>query len=189
MRALIRNVPESLIDERRRTGADRWDEMWNGVLHMAAFPSGWHQRLGTELLAILLPIAKARGLLCSYETAVHRPGHIDQDYRGPDLVFYRPEVAHERGVVGAPEVVVEILSPDDETYEKLPWYAELGTREVLVIDPDSRRVELFILRGSALLAVQPDAAGAVRSDVLGVTFARVEGPKLRVSWSQGTTEL
>jgi Uma2 family endonuclease len=181
MRALILEVPESLLAERRRLGLDRFDEMWDGVLHMVPAPSGWHQGLGAELVAVLLPVAKAQGLRASYETAIHTPGHVDEDYRIPDLVFFRPEVAHERGVVGPPELVVEVLSPGDESYEKLPWYAELGTREVLMVNPDSRAVELFVLRGGKLHAALPDPSGAVRSEILGVTFARMEGPKLRVS--------
>ena len=43
---------------------------------------------------------------------------------------------------GPPTVVIEIRSPDDETLEKLPFYAKLGVPEVWVIDRDSRAVEI-----------------------------------------------
>jgi Uma2 family endonuclease len=36
---------------------------------------------------------------------------------------------------GAPDAVIEIRSPDDETDEKLPFFAALGVAEVIVIDP------------------------------------------------------
>ena len=39
MKAVIPEVPEYMLWERRRTGADRWDEMWEGVLHMAPAPN------------------------------------------------------------------------------------------------------------------------------------------------------
>jgi Uma2 family endonuclease len=44
-------------------------------------------------------------------------------------------------------VVVEIRSPGDETYDKLPFDAALGIDEVLMIDPDERRVHVLALRG------------------------------------------
>jgi len=35
MKAVIAEVPEDILQQRKRTGADRWDEVWEGVLHMA----------------------------------------------------------------------------------------------------------------------------------------------------------
>ena len=189
MRAVMLEVPEALLAERRRTGADRWDESWDGVLHMVPPPSGWHQNRGSRLLIVLAPLAESLGLVATYETGVHRPGHVDRDYRIPDLVFARPDRFGDRGVTGGPELVVEILSPGDETYEKLPFYESLGTREVLVVNPDTRAVELFALRDGRLAAVARDDAGAVRSAVLGVTFVVVAGPRLRLTWAGGTAEV
>ncbi|MDQ3679159.1 MAG: Uma2 family endonuclease [Actinomycetota bacterium] len=51
-----------------------------GELHMVPPPSGLHQRLGMELAMVLNPLAKARGLVGSYETGLYRPG-TDLDYR------------------------------------------------------------------------------------------------------------
>ena len=34
MKALMAEVPSDLVETRRRIGADRWDEIWDGVLHM-----------------------------------------------------------------------------------------------------------------------------------------------------------
>lgn len=182
-------VPEGLLEERRRTGAAKRDEMWEGVLHMVPPPSSEHQAFGTDLLLAVAPLAKARGLRPFYETGVFRPGSVERDYRVPDLVFARPEQVVARGVEGACELVVELVSPGDETYEKLPFYAEVGVREVLVIDPAARAVELFALRGGKLHAVMPLDGGGVRSAVLEVTFTAVPGPRLRLTWCQGTTEI
>jgi len=181
-------VPEALIEERRRTGADRWDELWEGELHMVPPPSGLHQRLGGELFMVLNPLAKARGLIGSYETGLYRPG-TDIDYRVPDQVYARPEVVTERGVDGPAQVVVELVSPGDETYAKLGFYAEMGVGEVLVVHPGERRVELFVLRGGRHVLVQPDADGAVRSAALGATFATVDGPRLAIAWDGGSTQV
>ena len=52
-----------------------------------------------------------------------------KNYRIPDLVLLTPDRFHIDKcdyMAGAPLVCVEIFSPDDESYEKLPFYASLG---------------------------------------------------------------
>lgn len=176
-------VPESLLEERRRTGADRWDEMWDGVLHMLPAPSGPHQRFAARLLAVLLPIADGRQLVASYETELYRPAVERADYRIPDLVFSRRENATDRGVEGRAELAVEVRSPNDETYDKLPFYAEMAVQELLVVDPQTCEVEMFILVDGRL------TAGPLHSGTLDVSFSTVEGPALRVTWPDGTADV
>jgi Uma2 family endonuclease len=184
MRAVLLEAPESLLAERRRLGLDGRDEMWEGVLHMVPPASGPHQRMGTALLRILTGPAEAQGLVTSYETGLFRAAG---DYRVPDQVYSRPDQLSDRGVEGA-ELVVEIRSPDDETYEKLPWYAAVSVREVLVLHPQERRVELFRLVGASLLPVTTDPEGGVRSDVVGVRFHHLDG-RLRLEWAGGSAEV
>ena len=188
MKAVLVEVPEALVEERRRTGADRWDELWEGELHMVQPPSGLHQRLGMELAMVLNPLAKARGLVGAYEAGLYRPG-TELDYRVPDHVYARPELATERGVDGPADVVVELRSPGDETYDTLAFYADLGVGEVIVVHPAERTVELFVLRGGRHVLVQADADGRVRSDSLGAAFATVAGPLLAISWDGGSAEI
>jgi Uma2 family endonuclease len=68
----------------------------------------------------------------------------------PDLRPGRP--AERRGAERAAVLVVEILSPGDETYDKLDWYAAGGVDEVLVVDPHSCQAEVFGRRGSRMAA-------------------------------------
>ena len=56
------DVPESLLDERRRQGLDVFDEVWEGVLHMVPPPSGEHQRLELELGSAFLSARQAAGV-------------------------------------------------------------------------------------------------------------------------------
>ena len=49
MKAVIADVPQHLLDSRARNGADQWDEMWEGVLHMPPAPNREHQGLEWEL--------------------------------------------------------------------------------------------------------------------------------------------
>ena len=42
-------------------------------------------------------------------------------------------------------LVVEVVPPDDETYEKLPFYAAHGVDEVMIVEGQERRVRIFSL--------------------------------------------
>lgn len=187
MRAVVLEVPQSLLDERRRVGVDRWDEEWEGELHMVPPPSGDHQRLGGQLYSVLKALAEARGLVAHYETGVFRPG-AEKDYRIPDHSYARPDQLSRRGIEGGAPLVVEILSPGDETYQKLDWYAAIGVGEVLVIDPDTRVVELFVLRGDRLVLVQPGPDG-VAVEAVAARVRTVEGPLLELTWDGGSAQV
>lgn len=189
MKAVMLDVPKELLEERRRKGHDRFDEMWDGVLHMVPQPSSEHQSLASDLHLALGPVGRERGMKSFYETGLYRPGATQRDYRVPDMMFALPAQISPRGVDGACELVIEILSPDDETYEKLPFYAELGVREVFVVKPGDRTFELYVLRGGRYILVSPDESGTVRSQVLGVAFTTIPGPKLRVAWAGGAAEI
>jgi len=176
-------VPVDLLADRRWRNADRWDEMWEGELHMVPPPSVEHQRLGSELFLVLGPLAKTRGLAPLYDaTGLFRPG-ADNDWRVPDSAFARPEVLSHRGIEGAASLVVEILAPGDESYAKLGWYASVGVGEVLVIEPDTRRVELFANRDGRMVPVAP-----VVIECLGVRGETVDG-RLRLTWAGGTADI
>ena len=175
-------APQALLDERRSKGLDKSDEMWEGELHMVPPPSDRHQELAGRLYRVLAPLAEARGLVARYEGGLFRPG-VDDDWRVPDQAYARPELRSERGIEGAAALVVEILSPYDETYVKLDWYASVGVAEVLVIDPDTRRVELFANRDGRMEPVEP-----AQIQALDVRAETVDGV-LRLTWDGGTATI
>lgn len=186
MRAVVVHLREEELAERRAKGFDRWDEMWEGVLHMTPAPSLEHQRMLDSLIEFLRRRIRetGRGSLFSGINVFRDTSVLD--YRIPDLTFVaagREHVFHPDGVRGeGPDAVIEIRSPEDETYEKLPFYAALRVRDVIVVDRDSKTPEIFRLAGAQYVAVQRDTSGWVASDVLRVGFMRVEAPvpRLRV---------
>jgi Uma2 family endonuclease len=115
------------------------------------------------------------------EAELFRPGSEDADYRVPDVVYARREHLTRRGVAARAELVIEIRSPGDESYEKVPFYAEMDCQEVLIIDRDTLAMHLFV-RGER----QP-AAEAYDLASLGVRIARIDGPRLEVTWQGETT--
>jgi Uma2 family endonuclease len=79
-------------------------------------------------------------------------GESENDYRVPDAALHRPGAGgtwHETAAL-----VVEIVSPRDETWEKLPFYARHGVDAVVIVDPQRRTVEWLELEGGAYLPVE-----------------------------------
>lgn len=178
MRAVIVHLREEELADRRAKGLAVRDEVWEGVLHMTPAPSFEHQRILGDLIEFLRPRLReaGRGTL-AVGVNVFREAGATPDYRIPDLTFVsaaRRHVLHDDGVRGeGPDAVIEIRSPDDETYEKLPFYAALGVKEVIVCDRDSKAPEIFRLTGPQYLVVQADHDGWLLSNALGFRFRRV----------------
>jgi Uma2 family endonuclease len=182
MRVVLVDAPESLLDERRRRGMEKFDERWEGEWHFVNPPKSWHQRLNFDLGLVLGPRARQLGLE-PFGDSTGIFANLDTDWRIPDQVYVRPEHVIEDGVIGA-ELVVELRSPDDESYAKLPFYAKRGITEAMIVHRD-RRLELYRLDEAG--DYQPVEDG--RSTVLGVTFSTVHGPKLRIDWEGGSAEV
>lgn len=180
MKAVLREVTPEELERRRKLGLDHWDEMWEGVLHMTPAPKVEHQRIQIELAAFLLPLVKRRrrGTL-AVGINIFNEDSAKDDYRIPDFTFVaagREGLIHEDGIRGGgPDAVIEIRSPGDESYEKLPFFAALGVREVMVIDRDTKRPEVYRLAGEQYLAVAADREGWVTSETLGIRWRRLEG--------------
>src|SRR5262249_3614736 len=92
------------------------------------------------------------------------------DYRIPDVVVARPSHVKRRGLEGA-ILVVEVLSPDDESRDKLPFYAKIGVREVWLVEPTTLVTEIYELIGARYVRV-PFVGGIARSPALGIELAR-----------------
>lgn len=172
MRTLLNDPPEPLLswlEQRRLRGQDRFDEMWEGVYHVAPAPHPLHGYVDDEVAAALRPAARAAGLHGSGPMNVGQP----DDYRVPDRAFTRG-IARSTFVPSV-SIVVEIVSPKDETWEKLGFYFARGVQEVLIVDPRTRSAQWFA-RGAT--AFETDE----RSALLGVSapelIAAIEWPSI-----------
>ncbi|MBA3748102.1 MAG: Uma2 family endonuclease, partial [Solirubrobacterales bacterium] len=76
----------------------------------------------------------------------------EHDFRVPDGGLHRPGAA---GVwLHTAAVVVEILSPGDESWQKLPFYAAHHVDEVLLVDPAEHTVIWLQLQDGEYKPVQ-----------------------------------
>lgn len=174
MRTLILDPPTAglreVIERRRRSGLDRLDEVWEGVLHMVPAPSFAHGDIESQLHVILAPLARRAGLTMIGQSNL---GEGEHDYRVPDSALHRPGASGAWHSTAA--LVVEIVSPGDESWEKLPFYAAHGVDEVLILDPAKRSVDWLALRDGEYRPVE-------RSGLLDLGAAELAQ---RIAWPAG----
>lgn len=153
-------IPE-VLRFRERTGADRFDEMWEGVLHMTPSPSFRHQSHASRILTFFVEVWCPRtGGAAVMQANVSTQERWDQDYRIPDVSVMLPDrVPHGEAMFVRPTVVFEIRSPGDETYEKLPFYAAVGVEAVVVVERDTKAVQVFAVSAGNSVLVPPSADG------------------------------
>ncbi len=93
----------------------------------------------------------------------------------PDLAVFLQErlsILTDAGAEGAPDFVVEILSPKTAKLDrenKLRVYARTGVRELWIIDPEPKQIEVY------LLAQNPSAPVAVHDERAQLTSALFPG--------------
>jgi hypothetical protein len=147
-------MPEVLIAERRRLGLDKQDEMWDGVLHMNLPGNTNHQRIEMALARCLDPLAPQSGLELLVEAGLFDPAvKENKSFWVPDVVVFPPSIASDRGVEGQASLAIEIRSPGDESFEKIPYYSRIGVAELLIIDRDTRAVRRWLAGAGGLVEV------------------------------------
>jgi hypothetical protein len=185
-----------VIADRRARGIDRFDEVWEGVYVMSPLADDQHQGIATRLGSILdmgadLP---AGSLVRVGINISDRPKGWKKNFRCPDVAVFLPgTTAINQGAFwqGGPDFAVEVRSRGDRARKKLPFYASVGTRELLIVDRNPWALELYRLDDAALRLVgklTPGDGAALRSAVVPLTFglrAGAERPVIEVAHADG----
>ncbi len=133
---------EQLRKRREELGIDQYDEVWEGVLHMNPPPSTEHQLILEQLGELLRPLARSANLVSLIrEFGI---GRGKENYRVPDGGLFRTQPHGVWQMTAA--LVIEVVSPDDETWAKFDHFAAHNVDELLIIDPQERQVHWFALR-------------------------------------------
>jgi Uma2 family endonuclease len=129
-------------------------EAIDGELYVTPAPSFRHQRVSLRLADALLRLLEERGhgWVVVAPVAVEFP--TDEGVQ-PDIVFVsrgRVEILAEEGIRGAPDLVVEILSPAtaerDRTVKK-KLYGRQEVAQYWIVDPDAESVEVWDFESGA----------------------------------------
>jgi Uma2 family endonuclease len=123
-------------------------QLIDGELYMAPSPNSFHQDISRNLVMILGPFIARRKLGKLY----HAPFDVylsEHNVFQPDVLFIsnaRAEILTKAGVKGAPDFVVEILSPSTARLDldlKRRAYARFGVEELWIIDPKAREIGVY----------------------------------------------
>ena len=149
----------NLAEEKGYTYGDyiKWDgniryELINGFAYAMASPSQEHQEISGELFRQLSNFL--RGKRCKVFHAAFdvrlNAGSYDDIVVQPDLLVVCDESKLDgQSVTGAPDFVIEILSPKNTAHDtilKFKLYQKAGVREYWIVNPFRRIVEAYILR-------------------------------------------
>jgi len=147
-------------------------EILEGVGYLTPAPGGRHHKVSINLELCLHQHVRARGL----GEVCHAPYDVvlsETDVVQPDIFFVssaRIGIVRDRGVFGAPDLVVEILSPSNawrDLQQKLLLYQRHGVREYWIVDIESRTVDAWTSRETPLdIRRVAGAGGTIESSVL-----------------------
>ena len=136
-------------------------EIIGGELFVSRAPGLTHQLIVTNI------IVKVRAFLDQNPIGIVAPGPgvIFDEYNGviPDIVFLsnerRAEIASGERINGAPDLVIEILSPGvanqrRDRVVKSQLYGRYGVREYWIVNPAERSIEVYLARDETLVLDQ-----------------------------------
>ena len=192
MRVLDKEVVEEIVRDRKKRGIDQKDEVWNGVYVVMPEPTIEHQRLVKRLTSVLIRVVdeEERGEVFPGTNVSNRRRGWEKNYRAPDIVVVLHNSRAEDCAthwLGGPDLLIEVESPDDETDAKIPFYGDIGVRELLIVHRDTRQLRLYRNDGTSLAPVEPNARSGKEwlvSEVVPLALSRaaVKGqrPKIEV---------
>jgi Uma2 family endonuclease len=147
-------------------------ELYNGFIKlMTPAPSRKHQKASTNLTSIFWPFLKDKR--CEI---YHAPSDVrfpKNDRAKSDKQVYtvlQPDLyivcdlskLDDRGCLGAPDMVVEIVSPQSskrDVKDKFEIYQQHGVREYWIVNPNDENVNVFVLDKNGKFQLQGMYAG------------------------------
>jgi Uma2 family endonuclease len=155
-------------DYRRLTDEGDYFEFIDGQRFKNPTPTPRHGLVLGSLMSRILPFLKEHCL----GTVIHGPLDVvfaEDTVLQPDLIVVLKDHLSrikEHGLFGAPDLVMEVLLPSTESrdrVEKLAVYARHGVREYWLVDPEKKRIEIFVLEDDQLIKKAEHDSGEARS--------------------------
>jgi hypothetical protein len=145
-------------------------ELLKGKLFkMSPAPRELHQRISMQLSGEMYDYFKGKKCrLYSAPFEVRLPKESTSDEQiytvvQPDLcVICDPSKLDERGCKGAPDLIVEILSPNNsrrDLKDKFEIYQEAGVPEYWIVHPTDKTLSIYVLEGGIYRGLAPIVEG------------------------------
>ena len=136
-------------------------ELIDGQIYMMGTPSRIHQKLVGQLSRIIGNYIESNHGSCEIYPA---PFAVfikkdDKNYVEPDIsVICDKNKLSDRGCEGAPDFIIEIVSPSSrrmDYYKKCALDAESGVREYWIVDPEKQRTMIYRYEDDAAPMIVP----------------------------------
>ena len=142
-------------------------ELIRGHLTLIAAPSRYHQRIGGRIHTIINTLLWRSACQVYIAPFDVRLTHFSQKKNKevttvvqPDIcVICDPKKLDDRGCLGAPDLIIEIISPGNskrEMKDKYEVYESTGVREYWIVSPIERSIQVFQLnKAGKYIGIQP----------------------------------
>ena len=170
---------EALQNDKHYTWADyvTWDEtirceLIDGIVHMMTAPSRIHQYISGRLFYQLFDFLKGKSCevyAAPFDVRLNADNEDDIVLQPDILVICDKSKLDQKGCLGTPDLVIEILSPSSGNYDKVlkfNKYLQAGVQEYWIVDPDSRMVNVYVLENGKYMASAYSAEDTIPAHVL-----------------------
>ncbi len=125
-------------------------ELINGEVYMMSRPSVDHNQIAGNIYSIFKKYLRGKRCRVFGEVDVFLD---EKNNFVPDaMIVCNPDIIKHKGIFGAPDLVVEILSPStarNDKFQKKLLYEKYGVREYWIVDPANKFVEIYhLIEGS-----------------------------------------
>ncbi|TAH72816.1 MAG: helix-turn-helix domain-containing protein [Anaerolineaceae bacterium] len=154
-------------------------ELIHGELFYMTAPSRIHQEIVMELAYTLISYIKDRKGKCQVYAAPFAVKLSEEEHTivQPDIsVICDTKKLDDRGCNGAPDMVVEILSPSTKDYDsidKYKLYKEYGVREYWIIDPVAKKVMVSLLDGEFRMPNIYDVNSSIKVEIFDNLYVKL----------------
>ena len=151
--ASVQMAPLTVEDYRLLPETGPRYQLIEGDLYMAPAPNRFHQDISGNILVIIANYLKKHRLGKVY--AAPFDVYLDENnVHQPDVLFVskKNDILTPAGAEGAPDFIVEILSPKTaflDKKNKRRVYARCGVKELWIIDPDIKTIQVYFLQKDA----------------------------------------
>lgn len=154
-------------------------ELIKGRIRQMAAPNMRHQRISGKIyreMSWFLKGQRCDAFSAPFDVRLPLPAHrrkgdkVDTVVQPDICIICDRSKLDEQGCIGAPDLIVEILSPGNsrkEMRDKYELYQEAGVTEYWVVFPSEQVLQRYILNEQGIYQAQlPNVEG----DVVGITF-------------------
>lgn len=175
----MQTIVSPLEHEKRYTYADYYAindekryEVMEGALMMVPAPNTSHQRISSEIEYLFVKFVKENNLGFVFDAPTDVVLSNDVVVQ-PDILFIsndRAGIIGEQAIMGAPDLVVEIISPSssfNDSVRKKEIYQRFGVKEYWLVFPEEKAVEILTLEDGVYKELcSAKEEGTVRSKLL-----------------------